>query len=420
MQTEPYKVGDVVKFIGNINDPQDLGRVGYVAKYMDTLVGQTFTIRQVIPPLSDRAVYRYAFEECVYNYNYSHYWLEPVEEVRNGLVLRLIKLRSGVRAKRWVRPDNPNIITNKKLQDEALAEALTVAAAGADPDVYEGGVTYSQDRLTNCCGSVLVQAGSPKWLSPPKIGTIIGPKRVEYLRPLVEQRLKEQKCFLTYYKDRPEHLRQTKSIIQTLESLLKPCVITPDMARQLVTVTRTGSASFPTVRPTGTVVSTMDPRDKSYNRFGSIWYKCNQAPPDGGWIAPKYEPAPEDQLDRDKKFVKSDDINQPEKGLAYRGAYGFFQNILTDDGKRFHFYYGCGAYDTPNTVASLVAQYPAIHVGDTVAMILTDRQIDDDKSRRLAAAGFTRLLVTGNINHSASRLYLYARIVTEDDKKIDG
>lgn len=415
MRIEEINIGDKLILQDNRRDRTD---TGWVNHRMTPLIGKTVTV-------AAKTIAHIRIEEDDGEFVYHPSWFTRGEEVRNGRVLRLIRLKSGKRARRWVLPTNPNIVSQEMLQLEALQELLTQVEK--TESMWGDKPRYALDNLYACCGADIsrpVLNCLHEAFLPTGGGMAWTPQRVEWLWDTLENALQRAKDGVKLYKD-SEYGKRFREQQEMIEGVLNG-TIKVSTRSQLADMGLFRTVSHPSPMTSkrglflhipaveGDFPSPLRNNAKWTEVLPGVWGACVWDVPKKQTVVPNVE-VPE-VLNRalvTRGWRKEGPLQHDRTGA------GIYQSFYTGKGtQRFHFAYGCSGFDTANEMYTVIHKDPRVKVGDSIAFILTDRQIDDDKAARLAAAGFERLMVTGNNNHpTTSVLYLYGRVVTEEDKK---
>lgn len=311
--------------------------------------------------------------------------------INNGLVRRFIQLRSGRRAWRYVKPNNPNIVQPQPdAPDQPMPPKEKVAVT---IPVRSTKIVHLCIDYLGCCGATFLdpeerfvdetdmEAKRRRWEGYYKIYN-----HDHYLKMAA-------KASNEYYKQHYKHIAEQYSF----ENMVRGLTLGREVYQEL---TDSYKSYGIIVSPTPFKDSVETPAGlfirNDYPAFGpDAQYDLSHA------LIEVKEPTPDDRLSRQRVGIKVENFF----GHRQHGS--------------VHVISGMERADLANELSTFIANKKEIEPGHVVTFILNRTQQTQRKANTLAAAGFRCTLVTGNRNHpNASILYLYERTVTEADKKL--
>ena len=307
------------------------------------------------------------------------------------LVRRYIQLRSGRRAWRFVKPDNPNIV-----QPQPGAEELDVPV----PPKVEAPVRQTKTVLlvkdyNGCCGAAVVEP-EERFVDETdlemKTRRWAGLYKVHYYDHYMRM---SETTLDSYYKKHYAKLVEQYG----LEHMLKgnqlnrePYFEFNDKYKSYGITISTVEFSRSAKTPAGLFVRNDYPARASEDAEYDLTDAILETP----------EPFGEDKLSRQRV-----------------SGWNLDNCFSTKQHGNMHVICGMGSDDLANMLSTYIADRKEIEPGHVVSFVLNRGQQTQRKANTLAAAGFRCTLVTANQNHRRSSiLYLYERVVTEDDKKL--
>lgn len=343
--------------------------------------------------------------------------------VAGGLVRRYIQLRSGTRAWRMVRPDNPNIIDPQP--EEVVRRVRTPAAVEAPQQEERPAVVVKSEKADpkrrfkdmgyqSCCGGSFL-VGEPVGVKPdPRVEALRAWKQAGY-----ENNVKSYESQIAAWKKNLEDFEAGKKDKApygwTKAHLLNSIRIYEGYVKRY---------DFETMYAAGQLKDTGFSLDLKTYKGPGVTVSCDMfhlatKTPAGIFVRDDYplgdysgtpvkipEPSDTPSVDRTKKI---------NTNKYYPRSY---EQVLPDGTKRNVWTLsGMSSADLANEIASGIAGYKEMVVGDVVTFILNKPQMTKAKAAKLTQAGYRCVLITSNKSHSGSSiLYLFERELTEVDK----
>lgn len=336
-------------------------------------------------------------------------------QVVAGLVRRYIQLRSGNRAWRMVRPDNPNIVDPQPADPQAQRQqpAKPAEAPKQETPVVDKTLSFHDDGYPSCCGASFMVP-----LYPTAKDDDPRAKAFEYWKQHYQG---QQKIYLDYAKDYQKDLDESFSDGQRAHS--KKYRLTRRYLEQSIQNYKTAAAQydFETLYKAGNLTrNNTTKRDMSKYKgpgctisvvpfHGSkptpagLHVRCDQDINVDYCGTPFEVPAPFDTPD-----VNRNKTDRPQAFYSKKHEH--------PDGFNVWCLAGMFNQDLANDIATAVAKSKDYKVGDVITFILNKSQGTQQKLNKLAAAGYRHVLTTSNSTHGGSSiLYLFERKLTLED-----
>lgn len=334
--------------------------------------------------------------------------MTELNNLGGGLIRRYIQLRSGNRAWRMVKPDNPNIIDPQPDTPDRPVAAPVAAPAPKPAEPRK----FAQQGMDACCGGSILLPEPDLSDSPDAV------------------RAAAKAFWDTHYKRRQQANLETvsryeKDLKVVNEGSHKRGPSTgyskADLEYYIRTYKQRAEAfDFETMFAKGSLNLGKHRYDVDFTHFKSNGLTVSSAEfpgstqtPAGLWVRDDYPFTKSGGHDLTDALVETPEPADVPDVKSEHNSYVYGRMIEPG----FHILTGCDRANLANEIAGYIKTDKSIKVGDVVFWVVARYQMTQVKANKLAAAGFRCALKTGNKSHPGdSILYMYEHKVTEQDK----